>query len=207
MSFGIKGRFDGFEEEVEEAITEAVEGEHKSESKLSGLQQKAIKQKVVSIVERRLDEGPEADAGASKAAIAKSSGETGGGSGLVSSEDRAAAIERAGGSGGSDDGVAAQKSADPGWDTKTGVRRRVKLLKGEREPRTARERRIADATGEERERIVSMLENEVGGTAAAAKRASDDAGDRHSGGSVFKQPTGDVAPAGSPYAAKQRSEE
>lgn len=207
MSFGIKGRFDGFEEEVEEAITEAVEGEQRSESKLSGLQQKAIKQKVVSIVERRLNGDPEADAGASKAAIAKSSGEGGGGSGLVSSEDRAAAIERACGPDGGSDGVAAQKSADPEWDTNTGVRRRLKLLKGDREPRTAGERRIADATGEERERIVSMLENEVGGTAAAVKRANDDAGDRHSGGSAFKQPTGDVAPAGSPYAAKQRDEE
>lgn len=197
MSFGIKQRFDGFEEEVEEAITEAVEGEQRSESQLSGIQQKAIKQKVVSIVERRLDEGPEADAGASKAAIAKSSGEGGGGSGLVSSEDRAAAIERAGGSGGSDDGSAAASKILGGGGEFGSVKRRVALLKGEADPRNAKEELVANAEGEKRERIIEMLETEVeGGSAAAIKRVGDEAGNAHSASQPFKR-RGGIAVGGS----------
>ena len=192
MRPAVENRLDEFEESITEQVENAAAAEAAAKSAA-----KATKKLAEKAEERK----------AAKAAVAKSSGEGGGGSGLVSSEDRAAAIERACGPDGGNDGVAAQKSADPEWDTNTGVRQHLKLLKGEREPRTAGERRIADATGEERDRIISMLENEVGGTAAAVKRASDDAGDRHSSGSAFKQPTGDVAPAGSPYAAKQRDEE
>lgn len=173
-----EGRFEGFSEELEEAIAEAVGGE-KSNGKMTDTQQKAIKQRVMSIVERRLDADPGEETGAAKAAGA--TGSSGRGRQFVSSEDRAAALT-GGLAGGTADNGGGSVGLSKSGETVSDALRRARVLLGKVEPKNAQERYLASLEGKRRKQAIEGLEKQLpdedGVTdrkAAAIKRAGDKA--------------------------------